>query len=381
MNKERKILASVLSCAFVLTSSAPLFSQQRQAAPEVIVVQGEKVQGPERVAPKEPTGDVIFVRREKRQGPEGAMPPPPPGEDAFIYVSSAMSFDGKLVKGAPYSAQAVTEMTQTLADGNRIVNKSSTAIYRDSEGRTRREQTLRAIGPFANGNEPPQTIFISDPVAGTTYMLDARSHLARKTSAFRFNYKIAGPSAGVRSPASADAPPPPEAAEPGKARTSIFIMADRPGAEGEGAMKVRTGGDDVMSAPRAPGGDGGWVMEYHGNEHKNAKTESLGKQIVEGVEAEGTRTTVTIAAGMIGNERPIEMVMERWYSPELQTVVMTRHSDPRSGETIYRLTNINRSEPAKSLFEVPADYTLKEDPGMGPAMGPVHIRTRKPIEE
>ena len=119
------------------------------------------------------------------------------------------------------------------------------------------------------------------------------------------------------------------------------------------------------------------MTELNGNEHKSVKTESLGKQAVEGVEAEGRRTTVTIAAGEIGNDRAIEIVSERWYSPELQTVVMTRHSDPRSGETVYRLTNINRSEPAKSLFEVPGDYTIKE----GPAMGPVHVRTRKPADE
>jgi len=90
--------------------------------------------------------------------------------------------------------------------------------------------------------------------------------------------------------------------------------------------------------------------------------ESLGKQTIEGVEAEGTRTTIVIQPGAMGNERAISIVSERWYSPELQTVVMTKHSDPRFGETTYRLTNINRSEPARTLFEVPADYTLKNEP-------------------
>jgi hypothetical protein len=89
--------------------------------------------------------------------------------------------------------------------------------------------------------------------------------------------------------------------------------------------------------------------------------ESLGKQSIEGVEAEGTRTTITIQAGAIGNERAINIVSERWYSPELQIVVMTKHSDPRFGETGFRLTNINRSEPARTLFEVPSDYTLKTE--------------------
>jgi TonB family protein len=107
-----------------------------------------------------------------------------------------------------------------------------------------------------------------------------------------------------------------------------------------------------------------------------ANKESLGKQNVEGVEAEGTRSTVTIPAGEIGNERPIDIINESWYSPELQTLVMTRHSDPRFGESSYRLTNIDRSEPARSLFEVPSDYTLKSGPfmtgdGMGVGVGAV----------
>ena len=91
---------------------------------------------------------------------------------------------------------------------------------------------------------------------------------------------------------------------------------------------------------------------------KRAVKESLGTQIIEGVQAEGARTTITIPAGEIGNDLPIQIVSERWYSPELQTVVMTKHSDPRMGETVYRLTNIVRNEPSPSLFTAPADYKL-----------------------
>jgi TonB family protein len=110
-------------------------------------------------------------------------------------------------------------------------------------------------------------------------------------------------------------------------------------------------------------GDSGTQFIWGWGRHE-AKNEDLGKQNIEGVEAEGTRSTVTIPAGEIGNERAIEIVNERWYSAELQTVVMTRHTDPRFGESTYRLTNIDRSEPARSLFEVPADYTLKSGPEM-----------------
>lgn len=326
MNRNQRIVGSILVTAFVLASAIVIFSQQKQPA----------------------EGTVIFQREKTIQGPEEPPPLQRPGDDTFFYVTSEMSFDGKLVKGAPYSAQAVTEMTQTLSDGNRIVSKSTVSIYRDGEGRTRREQTLRAIGPFATASEPPQTIFISDPVAGTTYMLDARTHIARKMPAFRWNYTLAAPAAGVRTPAPSEGPAPPALPPPSENKA-------------EGSM--------VMTA-LPPAGEVGAAFEYRGNEFRKAKPESLGKQIVEGVETEGTRETVTIPAGEIGNELPIEIVSERWYSRELQTIVMTKHSDPRFGETIYRLTNIDRSEPAKSLFEVPADYTIKVPPmGIGSGVG------------
>ena len=102
---------------------------------------------------------------------------------------------------------------------------------------------------------------------------------------------------------------------------------------------------------------------FMGEEKNQAgTTESLGKEMMEGVEATGTRTTITIPAGRVGNEQPLKIVTERWYSPVLQMVVMSKRSDPRSGETTYRLTNINLDEPAPDLFQVPADYTLKEGP-------------------
>ncbi|MEP6635349.1 MAG: hypothetical protein ABJB97_01395 [Acidobacteriota bacterium] len=284
---------------------------------------------------KQPASDRDVIFEARVQGPDS--PPPPPGD--FIFINSEMSFDGKVVKGSPYSADAVTESTQTLSDGNRIVRKSSAAVYRDSEGRTRREQTLRAIGAFAPGSDAPQMIFISDPVAGTSYRLDPREHVAIKMPPMHFKFQFkTPPTSGEKT---APAPPP----------DRIEIERQTIGAK----MAL----------------DSGMVMEWHGTREGKGKTESLGKQVIEGVDAEGTRTTMTIPAGEIGNERPIEMVNERWFSPELQTVVMTRHSDPRFGETVYRLTNISRDEPARSLFEVPADYTLREEHMQ-------KMRTRKP---
>jgi hypothetical protein len=211
-----------------------------------------------------------------------------------------MRFDGKVVTDAPYSATATTESVQTLSNGARIMHKTTASIYRDSQGRTRREMTLDSIGPFATAGEPAQLIFINDPVAGVHYILNQRDHTARKIGA-----------------------PPQRGNMPGD---------DRPG---------------NRPPHRPPASEEG-------------KTESLGKQVIEGIDAEGARSVITIPEGRIGNDRPIEIVSERWDSPELQTVVLSKHNDPRFGETIYRLTNINRAEPAQTLFEVPADYKVEE---------------------
>jgi len=95
------------------------------------------------------------------------------------------------------------------------------------------------------------------------------------------------------------------------------------------------------------------------------RRESLGRQTMEGVAADGTRITSTIPAGQVGNEQPIVIVTERWYAPDLQVYLLTRHSDPRAGETLTRLTNLTRGEPARALFEVPADFKVTEESWYG----------------
>ena len=255
----------------------------------------------------------------------------PSRSDTVTFLSAEMSFDGKVVKGAPYSAQAVNETIQVLADGNRIVRRSTSTVYRDSEGRTRREQTLGAVGPFSVAGEQRQMVFINDAASGANYILDPEKKTAKK---LLMRVSTASGKKG--------------------ADTTLSF----PRVQGRGPEVF-----EVPFPPPAVGGGGGVIVapsRADRVQRKEAKTESLGKQSIEGVEAEGTRSTITIAAGEIGNELPINIVSETWYSPELQMVVMTRHSDPRFGETTYKLTNINRSEPARSLFEVPSDYTIDE---------------------
>jgi len=224
----------------------------------------------------------------------GPMPP-----DAIEFVGFQAGLTDKVVTGAPFSATISTQATQTLADGNQIQHTSTGSLARDSQGRTRRDMTLPAFGPMAvAGQAAPHVTFVNDPVAGTRYILEADTKTARLM------------------------PPPPDKAE--------FARKGHTGAPGAGAAAA----------------------------DKDVVTTSLGTQTIGGVTAEGTRYTRTIPAGQIGNAKPIVIVTERWYSADLQMVVMTKRSDPRSGETTFQMTIIARTEPAASLFQVPTDYTL-----------------------
>jgi hypothetical protein len=311
------------------------------------------------------------------------------------FISHEFNFDGKVVKDAPYSADAVTETIQTLGDGNRIVRNSSSKIYRDSAGRTRREQAMKVVGPWAVSGEAPLMITIHDPVSGVYYNLNSSSKTAHKMTAFRIGDMSEDSKAGAELKAKMRDKLKLRAANSAEAGVNTGVVNEvviRGGANTADLTITRSG----MSAGPAPGAVvsavaagvpmtvGGGVVAWPGDAEVNK--ESLGTQSIEGVMAEGARLTLTIPAGKIGNERPIVTVNERWYSQELQTVVLTKNSDPRMGETTYRLTNINRSEPDPSLFQVPADYTIDES--LGPKLLPaepfrkleMERRTKRPNE-
>jgi len=256
------------------------------------------------------SGASAFAQSE----PIAPPPLPPPDHEAvlalgggFGFVSFETGLHGPVVKGAPYSAQVVTETTQTLADGNRIDQKRTAFVYRDSQGRTRREESLPALGPVTASGDVHHAIFVNDPVAGVHYVFEPDQKIAHKMS---------------------------------------------------------------------PTGDVKYVHEHVAGMHGSAKladqpvTESLGTQTMEGLTVTGTRTTHTIPAGAIGNEKPIQIVLESWYSQDLQMVIYSERTDPRMGETVYHVTNIQRTEPDASLFQVPSDYTVQEG---GPSHHIFHV--------
>ena len=268
--------------------------------------------------------------------------PPPPGGGMIehgIGLLAVEPFDAaKPVTGAPYSADVATDVVQPLADGNRIERHTTSSVARDGRGRVRREQQLTAIGPIlpqVNG----RIITIMDPVARVSYSLDPARRVA------------------MRSPL------------PDIKRLQTVVK------RGDGVARAAVAAGVAAGVP-APGVSGAIrgaevvAMKEAGN---NVRTESLGTAQIEGIEAQGTRSVVTIEAGTIGNQAPIEIVSEQWFSPEIGEVVLSRRSDPRFGETTYRLRNIVRAEPSPELFEVPADYTVEALPAFG-----VDVNVTKP---
>jgi hypothetical protein len=239
-------------------------------------------------------------------------------------TSSFVGVPGGTVTGAPYSAEEVTEHIQTLADGTHISQPSpQVKLYRDSQGRTRTERTFPLPpGASAAGVDAPGLIEIFDAVSGARYTLEPRNHTARKISF----------------PSTPPPPPPPNSATVSANRTTQINRA-------------------IQVLPALAPAPPGFASDAQAQRPQFSR-ESLGTQTVEGVLAEGSRTTVVYPIGAVGNDRPITTVSETWMSPELKTVVLSKNSDPRSGESTTRLTNISRSEPAPSLFQIPPDYEV-----------------------
>lgn len=269
------------------------------------------------------------------------FPPPDGGAPPNVFFHTQKSGDkvttsymaiadtSKPVTGAPYKATATTETTQVLADGNRIVNKTESQLARDSQGRTRRQELTSNIGPLSTN--APKMAFINDPVEKVSYVLDLNDKTAHVMKGPAVTRSFVGPGAVAKAV--------PPGAGPATFEKRIIV------AGGNSGMEQRV----WVSSPDDP---------------SQTKTESLGTQTIEGISATGTRTTRTIPAGEIGNERPLEITSEVWTSPDLQMVIMSKRNDPRVGDTVYKLTNIQRADPDPSLFQVPSGFSVNQESGV-----------------
>ena len=244
-------------------------------------------------------------------------------------VLELVAADAQVVKGKPYSADTSTETVQTLADGNRIVRRTVSKFYRDSDGRTRREQTFGNVDP-EHPSPHEVKVFVDDPVSGTAFVMDPGSKTADKLQ-----------------------------------RTRKFLD-ERHGEDTGARIMVNPYNDAEVGEQGAPGR----MMikfrdEHAGNlaaivpdDKRDVAKEDLGTRNIEGVDSTGTRQTITIPAGAVGNEKPISIVTETWFAPAIAAVVESTTDDPRYGKTTYQLTNVQLSEPARSLFEPPANFKV-----------------------
>jgi hypothetical protein len=314
----------------------------------------------------------------------------------------------RLVKGAPYSAEAVSEATQTLMDGNKIQRRAVQRLARDGEGRTRVERLKR--------DGSVESVMINDVVAGKRYWLlpeKKRAVELASGSGFAAPMRLApvapGAPATPAPPAAAapsapvpPAPPPPQPPTPPPSMTGeearswaeemrrwardftarwreeqathaeARVFHDPDGAPRVIVKRTSVGEDDARSVDvdvvrviesANEGGEAAAAaiaaippVPLAAGPTGQGVTTALGTKAFDRVRADGSRTTWTIPAGKIGNEKPIDVISERWYSPELLLVVSSRYFDPRRGETTYRLTGLKRGEPDPSLFQIPADY-------------------------
>jgi TonB family protein len=402
-----------------------------------------------------PNENVTFFRQ---AAPLGAMPGLNVGGGNFSFGSAASQIsmnhmEMKLVKGKPYSADVVNEHIQTLGDGNRIAQKSSSFIARDSEGRTRQVAAVQAFGPFAEAmKDMPKSIIIFDPVAGANYALNPSEKTATKIPVLNFNFAdlksrsqngmllnetkiIIQDGSGVTKTTTSTSGPGVKLISGGELTSKVTkkVQPNYPAvakaARAQGAVLIKVvvnekgevitedviGGhpllkeaaleaakqwkfqpteingqpvkvqgtltfnftlkdDPANPAPTASEGEN--ILRIIGPDGKpedthvivrsvknnwDVKNESLGKQMIEGVQCDGSKTVTTIPAGEVGNDNPILITTENWISSDLQVTVLRKFNDPRYGEDIYRLTNIRQVEPEKELFKVPSDYKIIEE--------------------
>ena len=262
--------------------------------------------------------------------PDGAGAEPQQAQQKVML--ELVAADAQVVKGKPYSADTSTETVQTLADGNRIVHRTVSKFYRDSDGRTRREQTFGNVDP-EHPSPHEVKVFIDDPVSGTAFVLDPGSSTAEKMQQSR-------------------------------------KLLDEHGGEDEGArIMVTSGNDSELGEQGAPGrmlikfrdeqsGNPNALAVQLPDEKRDIAKEDLGTRNIEGVDCNGTRQTITIPAGTVGNEKPIAIVTETWFGTAIGAVVESTSDDPRYGKTTYKLANVQLSEPARTLFEPPANFKV-----------------------
>jgi hypothetical protein len=293
-------------------------------------------------------------------------------EDANVSASWSYSSRGDSVtRGNPYSSRETREFKQVLSDGTVISRQSTRLLARDGEGRTRQE--LRQP-------DGASRIFINDPVAKRTHIIDPQKRTACsarfdkdaindcfkqmrgdwKPLGFSFSptdrgipLMVANDDVRVNVSSNAKVIDLTEG-QSASGRSGGFSWSSSDG----GRVEVTPGASSVTTPPNPPTPPKPPLPGQTTRDSKVVRENST--TTYEGLKVDVSRSVETIAVGVLGNNRPIESVFERYYSPDLKMTVYSKRSDPRSGESIYRMTEIKRSEPDANLFRVPAGFSEVE---------------------
>lgn len=316
------------------------------------------------------------------------------GDQALAFAGRELEGE-RVVRGAPYCATAVHENVQTLGDGNRIVRKQLSQLCRDGEGRTRRE-VQREGGP--------KVVYLNDPVAKESWVIypdqkrvqrlrgsmvwapgaDAAAHAAweasmqdwgermkeqaarwkewggrvaeraRSVDAERVRGRAMAGEPGIVIEQELVAPPAPGASAVERRRELRVIRASELPAMP--AMPALPAPPAPMTPPTPPLPPLP-LLQFPMLPREGGTTTALAPKEIDGLKVTGERTTWTIEAGKIGNEKPIVSSREVWRSPDLMLTVMSRDADPRMGEQNYRLEKIKRGEPDAALMKPPAEFS------------------------
>lgn len=360
MNTKHILIAALLAGAFVPSMAR---ASAEDSAEPAMALRFEAFEAPDADDNGGPRKREVVRERFVFNGADGAFARDFDGANGG---AALMVMHTRMVKNAPYSAEVVTERTQNLSDGNQIVNKTTSMSYRDSAGRTRQE-TRSASGAVTR-------VTIRDAVDGITYILNPETRTATKVGPHREIERMAADKAraageharlaGERARAHV------EEMRKQRAEGGEEIIVKRiERSDGEIGERVRENVRIQVSKHMAeghpmPGMDriGPMIAGAFGDMKWSAKSVSkdLGTKEIDGLKAQGKLRSYEIPAGEIGNRNAIVVATETWYSPELQVTLLSRHTDPRSGERSYRLAGIKRDEPAAALFAVPSDYTVKD---------------------
>lgn len=263
--------------------------------------------------------------------------------------SVGQTMGARAIKLAPYTAQFKTTTVKTLADGTTITREFTETRARDSQGRTMSSRNnpnplVATLPPFSSFN-------VHDPVEGTQTTWNTNSKHAQAiklpqqsqrqgcwatdSGNMKWNY---GPSVP---------------------RTTAAQINSAAAPAVKGSAPVRSESEDVGTEVVTTAQIGSSASPAAIRQARvRPDVEDLGTETIQDLETHGTRSTTTIPAGQIGNDKALVTVHEEWIAPNIGVVVRRINDSPQNGKTTMELVSIDLTEPPLTTFQPPDGYEV-----------------------